>query len=148
MTVSDAARWRYRTNEDEAADSLRAVTEESIREGRSFLAVEAVDRLVVARALRKRGTPADAERYLMWPDAAVNNPRSTSVLIALGPLVAYECGVALDEAGQKDAAAIQFRRVIQTLDMAPEAHRSVVEDARARLAKIEATDAHKARSVK
>lgn len=140
--------WRYRTNENEGADSLRAVSEESMQEGESFLAIEAVDRLVVARALRKRGTPAEAERYLMWLDAAVNTPRSVTVLVGLGPLVAYERGVALDEAGQKDAAAVQFRRVIDALDMPPEAFRSVVADARARLAKIEATDAQKSRPVK
>ncbi len=140
--------WRYRANENEGADTLHAVTEESMQEGESFLAMEAVDRLVVARALRKRGTPAEAERYLMWPDAGVNNARSVTVQVGLGPLVAYERGVALDEAGQKDAAAIQFRRVIDALDMPPEAHRSVVADARARLVKIEATDAQKARTVK
>ena len=68
--------WLARTNLDAGADTLRAVSEAGMREGGFLLSVESIDRLVVARALRKRGTPAEVERYLMWPDASTSVPRS------------------------------------------------------------------------
>ena len=133
--------WLHRSQQDAAADSLRVLSEEAMRDGRSFLAIEAVDRLVIARSLRRRGAPADAERYLMFIDAATNNPRLNSVQSFMYPLVAYERGVALDEAGQPEAAAYQLRRVVEALDMPPEKHRSLLEDARQRMARIEKGDA-------
>ncbi len=142
------ALWRYRTNEQEGADSLRAISDDVMHSGGSFMAMEALDRLLVARALRKRGQPADVERYLMWPDAAPNLPRSSSVTIAMTPLVAYERGVALEEAGQREAAAYQYRRVLRTLDKPPEGLRYVLDDAKSRLAKIEQTDVPAAKTVK
>ena len=139
--------WRHRSNPEVAADSLRALTDETMRDGIQLLGIEAIDRLVVARSLRQRGAPADAERYLMWLDAGVNAAQSMSVRALTYPLVTYERAVALDEAGQDEAAAVQFRRVLSALDQPPEVHRSVVEDTKRRLALIEPVDAAAQRPV-
>jgi hypothetical protein len=135
-----AGLWLHRSSPDAAADSLRALSEESMRDGIPLLGIEAVDRLVVARSLRQRGMAREAERYMMWLDAGVNLPQSMSVRTLLYPLATYERAVALDEAGDDDAAAYQFRRVLTSFDLAPETHRSVIEDTKRRLAIIEQSD--------
>ena len=117
-----------------------------MRDGAFLLSVEAIDRLLVARALRRRGTPADAERYLMWVDASTNISRQYSVE-PFTPLVDYERGVALDEAGDRSAAAYRLRRFLETYDQSPPAHRALVEDAKQRLARLEKTDATQRRVV-
>jgi hypothetical protein len=133
--------WLARTSADAGTDTLKAVSDLAMR-GEPFLpAVEAIDRLVIARSLRKRGTPAEAERYLMWIDAATPVVRNGSVKAAMAPLVNYERGVALDEAGNRAAAAFRLRRFLTMYDQPPAAHRSIVADARSRLAQLEATDA-------
>ena len=120
-----------------AADSAIAVSEDAMRTGGFMMSVEAVNRLIAARALVRRGTPARAERYLMWTDAATNTPRSFTVNFALAPLVSYERGVALDEAGDRPGATYQLRRFVRDYTNPPEAHRSLVEDAKKRLSRIE-----------
>ncbi|MEO6529267.1 MAG: hypothetical protein ABIP93_21795, partial [Gemmatimonadaceae bacterium] len=135
-----AGLWLSRTSADAGADSLKALTDETMREGAILLSVEALDRLIVARALRKRGRPADVERYLMWNDAATNIIRSITVKYSFGPIVNYERGVALDEAGNRAAAMFRLRRFVQSYDQPPAAHRSLVDDAKKRLARLEATD--------
>lgn len=112
-----------------------------MRDGNALSSVLAIDRLIVGRALRKRGAPAEAERYLMWSDAAVNTARDIMVQFALGSLVNYERGVALDEAGNRQQAVFRLRRFIDAYDQPPPQHRALVEDARRRLAQFEATDA-------
>jgi hypothetical protein len=77
----------------------------------------------------------------MWNDAATNVDRSITVKYALGPLVNYERGVALDDAEDRDAALFRLRRFLRSYDMPPAAHRGLVEDAKKRLARLEATDA-------
>jgi hypothetical protein len=139
--------WLARSNLEVGADTLRAVSETAMREGAFLLSVESIDRLVVARELRKRGTPADAERYLMWPDAATNIPRSFTVKFALTPLVNYERGVALDEAGDRRAAAYRLQRFVDAYDQSPPAHRALVDDATRRLSQLRATDAPSSRPV-
>ena len=52
--------WRARSNPAEAADSLRAVSDEAVRTGEFLLSGEAVDRIVIGRALRGRGAPDGA----------------------------------------------------------------------------------------
>lgn len=120
-----------------AADSAMAVSDQVMREGGFLLSVEAVNRLIAARALVRRGTPARAERYLMWADAGSNTPRSATVHNAVNPLVAYERGVALDEAGNRDAAAFQLHRFLLNYTQPPEMHRALVDDAKKRLSRIE-----------
>ena len=132
--------WLHRSNPDAAADSLRALSEESMREGIGILGIEAVDRLVVARSLRQRGMAREAERYMMWLDAGVTAPQALSIRALLYPLATYERAVALDDAGEDEAAAYQFRRVLASLDQPPEAHRSVIDDTKRRLALIEQAD--------
>jgi hypothetical protein len=130
-----------RTNAESGADSLRALSDEVMGDGGFMLSVEAIDRLVVARALRRRGKPAEVERYLMWTDAATNVVRSMTVKYPFGPLVNYERGVALDEAGNGAAAAYSLRKFLRSYDMPPAAHRGLVDDAKKRLARLESTDA-------
>jgi hypothetical protein len=136
-----AGLWLSRTDRDAGADSLRASSEDAMRTGGVLTSVMAVDRLVVARALRARGTPADVERYLMWPDASTNIVRNMTVRYALVSLVNYERGVAHDEAGDRRAAAYRLRRFLEAYDQPPPAHRALVDDAKRRLALLEKTDA-------
>ena len=63
------------------------------------------------------------------------------------PLIAYERGLALDEAGQSEAAAYQLRRVIQILDAPVEKHRTILADAKQKLERIEKGDAPVEKSV-
>ena len=120
-----------------AADSAMAVSDETMRDGGFLMSVEAVNRLIAARALVRRGQPERAERYLRWTDAGSNNPRSMSANAGIGFLTAYERGVALDAAGRGDAAAYQLRKFVTNYTSPPEAHRALVEDAKQRLARIE-----------
>lgn len=140
-----AGLWLAHTNPDAGADSLKALSDESMRDGSFLLSVEAIDRLVVARALRKRGKPAEVERYLMWPDAASNVMRSMTVKYSFGPLVHYERGVALEEAGNREAALYSLRKFLRSYDMPPASHRGLVDDARKRVARLQATDVAAAR---
>jgi TolB-like protein len=141
MARSLAGLWLARSNPDAGADSLKALTDDAMSDGAFILSVEALDRMVVARALRKRGKPAEVERYLMWPDAATNVVRSMTVKYTFGPLVNYERAVALDEAGNRTAAIYSLRRFLRAYDMPPAAHRGLVEDAKKRLARLQTTDA-------
>jgi hypothetical protein len=136
-----AGLWLSRSDPEAGADSLRASSEDAMRLGGAMVSVLAVDRLVVGRALRRRGAPADAERYLMWPDAATNVVRNSTLRFALGSLVSYERGVAFDEAGNRRAAVFRLRRFLDAYDQPPPAHRTLVEDARRRIAQLEKTDA-------
>jgi serine/threonine protein kinase len=137
--------WLERTDRDAAADTLRAVTEAAMREGNFPMSIEAVDRLIVARALRRRGSPADAERYLMWPDAQTNSVRNFAVKFALAPLVSYERGLALEEAGNRRAAEFQLQRFVDAYDQPLPSQRDLVSDATRRLAALRKTDAPPAR---
>ena len=53
MRTSLAGLWLERSRPDAAGDSLRALTDEVMRTGQYLVAAEALDRLVVARLLRK-----------------------------------------------------------------------------------------------
>ena len=142
-----AGLWLARTNADAGSDTLKAVSDLAMR-GEAFLpAVEAIDRLVIARSLRRRGTPAESERYLMWIDASTPVLRNGSVKAAMAPLVNYERGVAFDEAGNRAAATFWLHRFLTMYDQPPAAHRSIVGDARNRLAQLEATDAAPRRTI-
>jgi hypothetical protein len=133
--------WLDHTKSSGAADTLKAVSDAAMQDGGSLLSVEAIDRLVVARALRQRGAPADAERYLMWPDAGINTARSATVQNTVGPLVRYERGIALEEAGRRADALYQFRKFVAAYDQPQPAQRELVDDAKQRIAKLEVTDA-------
>ena len=136
-----AGLWLARTNAEAGADSLKKVEDELMRVGAWTGSVIAIDRLAVARALRKRGKPAEVERYLMWPDAAANATRNVVVKFALSPLVSYERGVAFDEAGDRRSAAFHLQKFLVAYDQPPPAHRGLVEDARKRLAVLGQADA-------
>jgi hypothetical protein len=137
--------WLSRTDQDAGADTLRASSEDAMRDGGAMTAVLAIDRLVVGRALRRRGSPAAAERYLMWPDGSTNIVRNTTVRYSLGGLVNYERAVAHEEAGDRRAAAYRLRRFVYAYDQPPPAHRALVDDAKRRLARLEQPDAPRTR---
>ena len=139
--------WLNRTNPDAAADSLRVVTDDVMRNGSYVLAAEAVGRLVIARALRKRGEHAAVERYLMWPDGALNTPTLFGALMAAAPLTEFERGSAFDALGNRDAAIRHYRNFVDNYDQPPPAHRAKVDEAKQRLAALEKSDAPKARSI-
>ena len=98
------------------------------------------DYVVFAKTVPMPGSPADAERYLMWTDATVNSVRNMSVRSVLGSLVDYERGISEDEAGNRTAAAYHLHRFVNTYDRPPAAHRGLVEDAKKRLATVGASD--------
>jgi hypothetical protein len=132
--------WLHRQNPGAGADSLKALSDETMQSGGFSLVAAAIDRLVVARALRQRGAPAEAERYLMWPDAALNSARTMSTVF-ITPLVAFERGVAFEEAGQRSEAIRHLRMFVKLYDHPPPAHAGMVEEAKSRLARLENTDA-------
>jgi TolB-like protein len=136
-----AGHWLARTDAEAGADTLRAVSDDGMRTGRFVASLEATGRLAVARALRKRGQPDAVERYLMWPDAMASEPRNLMPKIALVPLVSYERGLALEEAGDRRAAVFQLQRFVSAYDQPPAGHRALVEDARKRLGTLRTSDA-------
>ena len=133
--------WLDHLKASGAADTLKAVSDAAMQDGGFLLSVEAIDRLVVARALRQRGKPADAERYLMWPDAGINTARSATVQNSVGPLARYERGIALEEAGRRADALYQLRKFVAAYDQPQPSQRGLVDDAKQRIAKLEITDA-------
>jgi serine/threonine protein kinase/tetratricopeptide (TPR) repeat protein len=133
--------WLDHIKSKAGADTLKAISDDAMRSRVALLSVEAIDRLVVARALRQRGTPAEAERYLMWPDAGINTGRAANVQNSVGPLVRYERGLALEEAGKRPDALYQLRKFVSAYDQPQPAHRALVDDAKQRIAKLEITDA-------
>ena len=136
-----------RTNAEAGADSLLATSEDGMRSGGFLLSAEGLDRLIVARALRRRGAPARVERYLMWTDGSTYVPREYSAKFPLSPLVQYERGVALEEAGDREGAAYRLHRFLDSYDQPPAAHRGLVEDAKKRMAALSKTDAPAPRTV-
>jgi hypothetical protein len=135
-----AGLWLHPSDPTAGADSLLALSDETMKSGQFSIVAAALDRLVVARALRQRGAPGDVEHYLMWPDASVNSGRAVGVT-AIAPLVLFERGVALDEAGQRSEAARHLRDFVNAYDRPPAAHVDMVADAKARLGRLETTDA-------
>ena len=139
--------WLERTNREAGADTLRAVSETAMREGGFLLSVEAIDRMIIGRALRRRGSPAEVERYLMWPDAQTNQVRNFTVKCSLEPLVSYERGVAHQEAGNRRAATFQLQRFVESYDQPVVSHRALVDEAKRRLTALGATDVPQASKV-
>jgi len=123
-----------------AADSALAVSDDAMRDGGFLLTHQVLDRLIAARGLRRSGAPARAERYLMWIDAALNASRSASLQQGLYALNGYERGLALEEAGDRAGALLQLHRFVDGYTMPPETHRALVEDAKRRIALIQAAD--------
>lgn len=133
-----AGLWMERTNPEAGTDSLRTLTDSIMAgSGGTFLTTaEAVDRFVIARLLRRRGNPAHADRYLTWPQFGSTNMRVISLAVALMPLVAYERGIARDDAGDAAGAARYLQRFVEVYDHPPATHRSLVEDAKKRLKRL------------
>ena len=143
--------WLDRRNVAAGADTLIAVSDEAIRTGRQdggfSLVSEAVDRLVVARALRRCGKPAAAGRYPMWTDAFLLEQSRYAVRFPLASLVEYERGVALHESGNREGALARLRRFVDHYDQPPAAHRGLVEDAQKRIRELESLDTKSVKQV-
>ncbi|MES2523243.1 MAG: serine/threonine-protein kinase [Gemmatimonadota bacterium] len=139
--------WLHRSDPDAAGDSLRAVTDDVMRTGQYVVAAEALNRLVIARLLRKRDQPSKVERYLMWPDGGMNSPAAFSVSMAVGPVTAYERASAAEAAGDRAAAIRHYRTFVERYDQPPPAHRAMVDDGKQRLAALLRTDASKATAI-
>ncbi len=124
------AEWLVKEGAEGAADSVRAISDAMMREGKYLLAAEIVNRFVIARALRNRGQPAEVERYLMWIDAQFNTPRTWGLRFALGPLVQFERGMALEEAGNHADAVLQLSRFLATVDPSTTGQQAIIAEAR------------------
>ncbi|MDQ3081306.1 MAG: hypothetical protein M3R07_03735, partial [Gemmatimonadota bacterium] len=107
------------------------------------LAVEAVNRIVVARGLRRAGQSADAERYIMWPDARVNSLANVGTFSVMSAITEFERGRAFDAAGNRTGAIVHYRRFVDRYDQPPPAHRAMVDTAKARLSALQKTSAAK-----
>lgn len=124
------ALWLVQRGVPGAADSVRAISDAAMRDGIFEYAPEVVNRFVIARALRSRGEPAEAERYLMWIDAASNSSRSYTPRVALGPLVRFERGMAFEEAGHHARAVEQLSRFLASFDRPSSTQQPMVAEAR------------------
>ncbi len=133
--------WLARTRPDDASAALRVQSESAMSTGGFLLPIEVVNRLIVARGLRRQGKPEEAERYLQWLDAGYNVIPALSTSFGVGALASYERGVALDEAGKSDAAAVHLLRFVRTYDTPPPAHETLVADAKERLTRLSTADA-------
>lgn len=133
-----SALWLERSSPDAAADSLRAVSDDVMENGGLLMPAAAVGRFVVGRALRRRGTPALADKYLMWSEGYTTTPRNATTHYALYSLVAYERGVAQDEAGDKTGAVWHLQQFVDRYTNPPDAHRPLIEDAKKRLKRLTA----------
>jgi hypothetical protein len=60
---------------------------------------------------------------------------------SVGPLVRYERGIALEEAGNRASALYQLRKFVDAYDQPQPAQRGLVDDAKQCIAKLEVTDA-------
>jgi tetratricopeptide (TPR) repeat protein len=142
-----SAMWINRADPGKAADSLRGVSDDVMRNGGYVMSAEAIGRLLIARRLRQKNEPANVERYLMWTDGGMNNPIAVTPQYAVGPVTSFERASALDAAGQRDGAIRHYRRFLDAYDMAPPAHREMVAEAKSRLAALEALDSRQSKSV-
>ncbi len=124
------AEWLVKEGAEGAADSVQAVSDAMMREGKYLFVAEVVNRFVIARALRNRGQPAAVERYLMWTDAQVNTARTWSIRFALGPLAQFERGMALEEAGNHAGAVLQLSRFLATVDPSATGQQTMITEAR------------------
>jgi len=129
--------WVNRSDPNRAADSLKAVSDDTMRSVWYVLAVEAVNRIVVARGLRRAGQSADAERYIMWPDARLSSPANAGTASVMSAITEFERGRAFDAAGNRTRAIVHYRRFVDKYDQPPPAHRAMVDTAKARLSALE-----------
>ena len=79
--------------------------------------------------------------------AGINAARSATVQNSVGPLVRYERGIALEEAGNRAAALYQLQKFVAAYDQPQPSQRGLVDDAKQRIAKLEITDAAKPKIV-
>ena len=139
--------WLNRTNPAAAADSLRAVTDDVMRRGAYVLSAEAISRLLISRALRKRGENALVDRYAMWTDGGLNIPRSMAPAFAVGPFTNLERAAAFEALGKKNDAIKFYHYALDDYDQPPPAHKALIDDAKQRLVALEKLDAPKTKSV-
>ncbi|MEJ7760974.1 MAG: hypothetical protein WKF55_15445 [Gemmatimonadaceae bacterium] len=137
--------WVNRSDPNRAADSLKALSDDFMRGVGYVLAVEAVNRIVVARGLRRAGQSANAERYIMWPDARPSSAANVVTVAVMSAITEFERGSAFDAAGHRASAAVHYRRFVAAYDQPPPAHRAMVDTAKARLSVLAKTDAAKPR---
>ena len=127
----------------QAADSLAALESERAEAGwsrrRSDLHpfLTAVNRLAAARWLVERGDAASAEPLLTWHQAVLFPLRETREANAIIESVAYLEQARVAEAlGHDELARTYYQRFLWRYDKPSEAHRHLVEDARAALVRL------------
>lgn len=140
VAASLRAQWLVRKGVAGAADSVRAVSDAVIGGGAGLFTAEVVNRFVIARALRSRGQPEAVERYLLWNDALYNSPRTFTLRLALAPLVQFERGMALEEAGNHSAAVLQLSRFVEDRDRPSAGEREMLAEAQRVIGGVPDTD--------
>ena len=122
--------------DDALAGRLQALDDAGIAGGGYASLTLPVHRLAIARDLVRRGQAARAEYYLQWPDAVLTGARSSAVSVLFGPLVSYERALAAEAAGNRSRAIVNFQLFLGMTDAPDPALRPLVENARARLARL------------
>jgi tRNA A-37 threonylcarbamoyl transferase component Bud32 len=127
----------------QAADSLTALEHEraelgwSRRRSDSHPFLTAVNRLAAARWLVERGDAVSAERLLTWHQAVLFPLRDTrEANVTIEPLAYLEQARVAEVLGRVDLARAYYQRFLWRYDLPAEAHRHLVEEARAALVRL------------
>ncbi|HEX5634809.1 MAG TPA: hypothetical protein VFX50_16310, partial [Gemmatimonadales bacterium] len=99
----------------------------------------AVDRMVAARWLAHAGGAEEAARLLTWVDGVYFLHPSTPYGAMLRGLAGLERGRIEERRSRADAAAAHYRTFLQQYDQPMPSHRAMVDEARERLARLEAS---------
>ena len=118
-------------------DSLVAYEDSVMRMAGGVQRNTALARLAIGRALTLGGDPKRAEHYLQWTDAMPADRRSLQTVRTMLAFNSYERGIAAEAAGDQRAAIRHLRNFIVSVDRPPPTLRSQVDDAKARLARLQ-----------
>ena len=127
-----------------AADSLVALEHQRAEHGWSRYRSDAhpfltgVNRLAAARWLVERGDVATAERLLAWHQAVLFPMQDTrEANIIMEPLAYLEQARVAEALGRRDLARAYYQRFLWRYDTPSPQHRSLVQEARSALARLE-----------
>ncbi len=95
-----------------------------------------VDRLAAARWLLADGDTVQAARLLAWHEGVLARPELEQVGSELGPLTYLERARIEDARGRVDLARQYYENFLRRYDLPVPAHRHLVEEARAALARL------------
>jgi hypothetical protein len=120
-----------------AIELLLALENDHYRFSERHAFLTGVNRLTASQWLSATGEATKASRLLTWHEAIGNPGSHSSHANALLASFAYLARARIMEAqGQRDAARAHYERFLSNYDAPVQAHRGLVEEARAALARI------------